>query len=164
MRTLIAATLAAFSVAAPAHGQDGGLIERIQRLESRLATLEKAIIASPEACGTLGPGWMPYEAAEGRFLLGHGGPYPETGGAATVTLDKTQMPEHDHQVTWGHRHSVSLNDTTGDKADDHQYRLDWGNEYELGRADNNLIATYSGNSKPHENMPPYRAVHFCRKG
>lgn len=126
----------------------------------------RAVVAYTSEKGerTCPPGWSPYEPAKNRFILGAGDLYQtvgETGGAPEVTLEAKHLPPHEHEIKWLREHSVSLNDFAGDAPGDNQYRLDWFNEWEQGRADSNLIAISTGGGQAHTNMPPYITLYFC---
>jgi len=112
-----------------------------------------AIIAfdQPEGCPE---GWSPYLEAAGRMIIGTGKgdglsnrKYRETGGEEAHTLSINEMPSHNHQYN-------------------HESDVGGG----CGRAGCNSHATYpsfstsnTGGNRPHNNMPPYIALTYCRK-
>ena len=104
-----------------------------------------------------------WERLKDYFLLAAGDTYAagSTGGEAQHTLTLDEMPKHSH----GER--------LGDGSEPHQLQnilrlkaLDATNNgtatqsdwYETGLGDV-VTTTYSGDSKPHNNMPPYLAVY-----
>lgn len=112
-------------------------------------------------------GWSDFTEGQGRTIVGSGDKYDyrSKGGAATVTLTEAQMPAHSHDVAaitnwdtnidqWGH--TVKGN---GDRA-----RLDvddgppWGNLFGKVSA-----LAKKQKAEEHENLPPYIALHLCRK-
>lgn len=116
-------------------------------------------------------GWIRYLQAEGRFVLGARPPFDggsggyalrDTGGAATHKLLINEMPAHAHGFE-GERHDFRGNGpgdsnvwpdaplALGDmNADDRDY-------VPRGRV------LSSGGGQPHNNMPPYIALYFCKK-
>lgn len=100
-----------------------------------------------------GPFWEVYTDMEGRFPLGVSGSYAlnSTGGAATHDLSISEIP--------GHTHSVSI---PGDVAG-----VDTANSLAIqgdGVTNMQPFTTGStGGGTAHNNMPPYRAVHFIRR-
>lgn len=104
-------------------------------------------------------GWQLCDGTNGtpdlrdRFVLGAGlnDHYAgATGGEAMVTLTVDQMPAHTHKMS-------TVSNATG-----------FGNYNEGARTSNSgtKISTnvgYTGNSKPHNNMPPYYALYYIMK-
>lgn len=169
----VAAPLSALAQQGPMG--ESGLIARVAALE---AVMRGAIIASPEACETLGAGWAPYTAAEGRFLLGTGEfkdgnktwDYKpgDTGGGPVVTLREKHLPKHEHIIRWGGHDFVSLETDPQDEnpqRKEHFLRSGGDSKPNLGKAHDKLLAMGSNDGdQPHENMPPYIAIHFCTFG
>lgn len=101
-----------------------------------------------------GPFWEVYTSMEGRFPIGvNATDYAlgATGGAATHTLTTAQIPAHTH--------SFSI---PGDVAG-----VDTANSMaEQGDGTSNMqpfTTDPTGGSDPHNNLPPYRAVHFIKR-
>ena len=111
-----------------------------------------------------------------RFILAAGSKYAngQTGGAATVTLTKNEMPSHNHRVTDpGHKHWISGasyddgNMSSSGTSNTQDYGLaadagtytadDIGKAY--GRYDKpattGITINSEGGGQPHNNMPPY---------
>lgn len=143
-------------------------IDAINRL------LSQAVIAfnrSERAGGACPRGWSLFAPAGGRVIIGAGqhpndglSEYPSyaddpndaTGGEERVKLTLDQMPAHSHPVSpygWGH----SINGS-GDTR-----RLDLDDGFPWNNITGNLEAESRGGSKPHNNMPPYIALYFCKK-
>jgi len=116
-----------------------------------------AVIAfdTPRGCP---PGWSRFEQADGRFVLGvndekprDDGPrarsilYRTTGGEEMVTLTPEQMPVHKHRGPAAYVGAARTG--RGDGA--------------YGNASGDT--TNAGGSRPHNNMPPYVALYFCKK-
>lgn len=93
----------------------------------------------------LGGTWT---ALTGRMLVGAGADFPAgtTGGEKTHTLTISEMPSHNHQLSWG-----TLG-TVGDGAK--STLIDWGG---------NVYTQSSGGNGAHNNMPPYRAVYMWER-
>lgn len=96
-----------------------------------------------------------WELVKDKFLIGAGGDYDllSEGGEKEHTLTVEEMPGHSHQI----------NDK-GSGTD-----RDWGNEYfnlpgSYNKSARNKWATSNtGGDKPHNNMPPYKAVYIWVK-
>ena len=134
----------------------------IRRLIVEAAAFPKDAVVPFANATVLAPvcpnGWSYYRDAENRFILGGSERFePGTlGGQETVTLEVSQMPSHEHIVgpfEWGH----TINNNG------HPARIDvddgppWSGH--VGR----LVAEKAGGSQPHNNMPPYIALYFCKK-
>ena len=103
-------------------------------------------------------GWTSYNEADGRFILGVGtGPLKQfvglhtEGGEEEVTLKLSQMPKHQHLLPVSKNHPEK---EWGVKAD--TSKGNW-----TGTA--HRSSDFRGGSKPHNNMPPYIALYFCKK-
>ena len=126
-------------------------------------------------------GWEEYAEGAGKFLLGAGagmlrpqGPHAPTlesgkgeiplseikfgdqGGSEMHTLSTEEMPAHEHPVSnleWGY--DV---DGNGKPA---RIEVDDGPPWD--GVTGKLVAGPVGGGQPHNNMPPYIAVYFCKK-
>ncbi len=104
--------------------------------------------------------WSPYELAKDRFILGAGGKYQtvgKPGGEETVTLSVAQMPGHGHSLPYH---------TTGDEAPGKGHGSPPSPYFKdrvliVGPLDKGSGET--GGNQPHNNMPPYIALYFCKK-
>lgn len=123
------------------------------------------VVASTKVCSDLDGDWEVYSKAEGRFILGVGkGPlteavfFEEPGGAEKRRIELLSIPEH--------RHPLPMR-TTGDEAPEARGGA--------GPSDNFFHRVFvtgggkghetenAGGTKPHNNMPPYIALYFCKK-
>lgn len=130
--------------------------------------------------------WMFFEPAGGRFILGAGdhdnvwypegsevpkrlGIYPTyhqdaragiqetigaraTGGEETHTLTTSELPEHSHTMLWGRTDTEA------------EGRRAVGNDIKGSLPARDIQSTLStGDDEPHNNMPPYIALYFCKK-
>ena len=88
----------------------------------------------------------------GRFPVGAGNKYApgDTGGAASVTLTADQMP--------GHSHGYELRD---DGNRDAASGADCNDG--VWHGDKSAISASAGGDQPHENRPPYKAIHFIMR-
>lgn len=101
------------------------------------------ISSQPTDPGTLfGGTWT---RIKDSFILAAGDSYAvgATGGAASVTLTKEQMPKHTHKVKY-----------TGGNANG-IYGGQPGTSVSADFAYNSLIIDYEGGDQAHNNMPPY---------
>ena len=105
-------------------------------------------------CKNINSGWKSFDSLDGRFVLG-AGTVDEIeyktgieGGEREVILTIGQMPNHNHEYT------------------DNSYVLGSPIERDKGGGGhgNEPRTTGSrGNSKPHNNMPPYIVLTYCKK-
>ena len=112
-----------------------------------------------------------WEKIEGKFLLGASAEYPvgSTGGEATHTLTKAEMPEHgNHLYTddGGSYSPIGHGNAKGKYLTDSQFN----NYREIGRgwslfAGHEVYPTgaMQGENSPHNNMPPYLAVYMWQR-
>ena len=90
---------------------------------------------------------------EGRFLLGTSNSYAlnTTGGEATHTLTISEMPSHNHTVSY-------LKQSAGN---DYQFCAGIGAWQTTGVKNGNI--EYTGGGQAHNNMPPYLAVNIWKR-
>lgn len=91
----------------------------------------------------------------GMFVLGAGGTYNlgDWGGSEEVTLTVEQIPSHNHPVLKYYSGFSSQKGYLGNMT-----------EGEDANATNSNVSTgYTGRSKPHPNMPPYKALYYIQK-
>jgi len=102
-------------------------------------------------------GWVEYEEARGRAIIGanpsrtHGltaRAFGSTGGAETHTLTVAEMPSHNHGGIFGSDGS----------------RPRGTNDHRPETAHNTVRIATQGGGQPHNNMPPFIALYFCKKG
>ncbi len=136
-------------------------------ISKALDPLKGIVVASTRSCPELGTGWTVFEEGAGRFIIGVGGKYElpyvagepkyQIGGAEERNIALTSMPEH--------RHTLPMH-TTGEEAphvrggaattDFFQHRV-----FVTGTT--NHVTASTGGKVPHNNMPPYIALYFCKK-
>ena len=92
-----------------------------------------------------------WEKIEDRFLLSAGSSYTagETGGSATHTLSVNEMPKHKHNL--GYRIGGGSGST---------WYID-GGTVDSWCGDDAVSST--GESQPHNNMPPYLTVYMWKR-
>ena len=107
-----------------------------------------------------------WESISGRFLLGADNTYTagSTGGEATHTLTKSEMPEHGHNALraapgWGE--SMTLSPWTVYFTSD--AITDAGSSGETARFWIHDALKYTGDGLAHNNMPPYLAVYMWKR-
>ncbi len=146
-----------------------------------VAELPKSlIVASERECKTLDGGWSTYTPATARVIVGAGDEFhpkhrewlmqlstggfeprelpdyraESGGGELEVTLTEAEMPRHSH----GHQDSFWDTDTQPPPKASLAGGT-WG--YEISTADKSTLP--AGRGQPHNNMPPYIALYFCKK-
>jgi len=146
------------------------------RLENLFAELQDvpngAVVAFDRGNGCP-KGWSNYAVGAGRAIVGAGSgnfgtnnkaltsrDFGETGGEETVTLTVDEMPRHSHEI----------GDPDGNPLRYQKYEFGGtgGGAQLLHSAGNDIVddfyyAEESGNSQPHNNMPPFIALYFCKK-
>jgi len=148
----------------------------IQQRVGAAALPEGSVVAFDSEAGCP-EGWSPYQEAAGKFLLGAGegtlrwtGPHPrpdgvppvvpltpvelgDQGGGETHRLAIEELPNHSHNASFA---------LSG-------YKLDW---YGARRSHPVPTSAPSGGSEfdwsvggnqPHNNMPPYIALYYCKR-
>lgn len=140
------------------------------------------VIASTVACGDLEGGWSLFNDAGGRLIVGagdhankwtseHDGKQhdlsayvafgesqvvrkkPAVGGEEMHTLSIPEMPMHEHRVYTHAGVDISIDQSKINGAG----REDEGSKVRGGET------SKRGEGLPHNNMPPYIALYFCRK-
>ncbi len=141
------------------------------------AVPDGAVIAFLHPCKDI-DGWEDYADGAGKFLLGVGkgvlrpqGPHKplsspsevslseiklgDQGGQETHTLTIPEMPVHNHDNGSGkYLVQVTGSDTVHAKTDLDKHEINIRNGVTINAA---------GGGQPHNNMPPYIALHFCQK-
>ena len=120
--------------------------------------LADAIVLTDQDCAALGPDWKRYEGISGRFPLGAGENEDrgekrtfstgQGGGEYRHELTVEEMPKHKHSFR------MKADHVRGDHGDDWPVHHGHWNTFETAEA---------GESQPHNNMPPYLVMNFCRK-
>lgn len=104
-------------------------------------------------------GWDRYARANGRFIVGigtHRGtvtalPAFGTGGERTHALTEAEMPTHNHAVYNHAGYTGGGASIPGAGGEDKKTLA------------HDSVTSRTGSSKPHNNMPPYIALYFCKK-
>jgi len=107
-------------------------------------------------------GWEEFEEGSRRFLIAAGNDYPfgTSGGKEKVALAVDEMPKHKHDATTkvsGKGFKQKANTWRGGGSASGSYT---GFESSI---ESEVAIDSKGNSKPHENMPPFLALTLCRK-
>ena len=120
-------------------------------------------------------GWLPYEKADGRFIIGAGKGelrnklnVGDIGGMEFVTLVESNMPSHQHGSI------IHASSEEGEKKEEE--RRGWGNDRQINPAPKTtkgtgkwkndggfFLTSPAGKGEAHDNMPPYIALRFCQK-
>ena len=119
-------------------------------------------------------GWAPFDDSRGRFIIGASKSgeigkdengealthreFRKSGGTEEHTLSDQQIPPHKHQIDtfkWGF-------DINGNTHPERRIDVDDGPAYK--GIEGKLTTTSSkGSGKPHNNMPPYIALYYCKR-
>lgn len=149
--------------------------EIIQRLFPRGAVVafdRSELNLNRDSDGACPEGWVLFRPAGGRFIVGagshmnadpNGSPlssYPTfsdspelaTGGSERHTLTVAEMPSHEHRSSFGGA------DTAVDIAGLNS-GVNWGIRRTIGPDS----TSSAGGGQPHNNMPPFIALYFCKK-
>ena len=128
------------------------------------------VIASLKRCTDLGTEWQSYDAGAGRVIVGVGETtiegtarkflFEEAGGYWEHQLTVEEMPRHNHEfegsnVTRGGHGSTGSVLSIGDRGDYGLWKPAGTITHTGGQPD--------GKTEPHNNMPPYIALYFCKK-
>ncbi|MEI6647478.1 MAG: hypothetical protein WCP12_15685 [bacterium] len=127
--------------------------------------------------GAIPDGWVLCNGANNtpnlcdKFILGAGSSYAAnaTGGVATVTLDATQLPNHQHSYKDGYytESSAATKLLPGGGSDNIGADVTGSGNHDN---DNNYIYwrplftdAYTGGGLPHQNMPPFYALYYIMR-
>lgn len=149
------------------------LEQEIQAIQAVMRTSVVAMYRSERGGGACPPGWELFREAGGRFIVGAGqhenddeigkplsrhpsfsdSPLRAVGGEEAHSLAIEEMPNHAHDFTYKpvREHGSSdfaVKSNNGDRA---------GISSARGTTDP------AGAGAPHNNMPPYIALYFCKK-
>lgn len=128
------------------------------------AQLNGAVVAF-DLNGRCPNGWDRFLEADGRVIVGAGVHkeqeygrdltayrFGSDGGTRRHKLSINEMPQHDHDLTWGQRKGRSGSITGGDLK---------GNNLKV----RDLVQKtgFRGDNAPHENMPPYKVLIYCKR-
>ena len=108
----------------------------------------------PKDCPT---GWTTFAEGSGRTIIGVGKGsdltdrrYREEGGTEAHVLTVAQLPSHDHEVIQMIRDDeVDGVDSTTTESGDHHNQ--------------SRRSSQTGSGEAHNNMPPFIALHYCKK-
>lgn len=118
-----------------------------------------------------GDDWTIFAGAEGRFIVGAGIPgeagltprrVNETGGEETHTLSLLELPAHNHSLTL----KTAEDDFGLMKGLDVRHK---GRVFSDAGTGSHALTTgtnggdIGGKATPHNNMPPYIALYFCKR-
>ena len=150
-----------------------GLLDRIEALESANHALASAVPAEavvafdrPQGCPggwtDMGPQWRGLTTVVAVSDTNDAYGFRRTGGEPEVTLSVDEMPRHSHSFTgtpiraggWGGNvtHPVGVGD--------HVTHLTYVPSGTIGHAGGD---PGTGQTNPHNNMPPYIALYYCKK-
>ncbi|MEM7667478.1 MAG: hypothetical protein AAF250_16660 [Pseudomonadota bacterium] len=120
------------------------------------------VVASTKACSELSGGWREYEQARGRVILGANPqgvygfakrPIGDIGGEESVQLTAAEMPAHSHNLAF-------VPEVSNLSGGSYPVMSDTRHNSTSRR---NAPTQAQGGSRPHNNVPPYIALYFCKK-
>ena len=136
------------------------LVRKVINEEASSAKLPLGAVLAFDRSEGCPEGWAQFADAAGRSLVGVGKgqglsnrSYRSIGGEETHTLTVTEMPTHNHD-TQGYQYLLSI-DGEG-AAMPHDRARSWPNIQRPGQIQP------AGGSAPHNNMPPFIALYFCK--
>ena len=167
----------AFTCVGLLQGEIARLSGALEGVNDRLGQIEEATRGlDPIPSGTVAAfdlsdgcpdSWAPFAESQGRVIIGASfgissglfrvepkltdRKYREHGGEEKVRLSLGQMPEHSHFIP-----------SDGSGHDDIQSLYNTPNSDE-GISTNSARTSSAGKSEPHNNMPPFLALYFCKK-
>lgn len=120
-----------------------------------------AVVAFDRSCPE---GWRFFESGSGRFILGAGKgrglserEIGDKAGEEEVTLTEAQMPRHAHRPPLNKETFNTEIPGIGHRFNDNAQNQ--GNHKFTGSGETG----FAGGGRPHNNMPPYIALYFCKK-
>ena len=132
---------------------------------ARLAGFPKnSVVAfAPTAnAATCPDGWSIYTDAVGKFLLGADEQsFLTTGGEREVTLTEAQMPKHNHRPAPADGVANFYTYHSSYSGTPNELQVIPSNRSGVSRTMTETDT--AGESEPHNNMPPYIALYFCKK-
>lgn len=146
----------------------------VTRIAEATTVLPEGLVAAFDRADGCPPGWIDYSNARGRVIIGATPPdgvsggltrreFQEQRGVETHALTLEEMPKHTHDPGNPHDHFIAY-----DLENEGQVSA------KIDGPGGETLATHTGFSggpdgadvgvaTPHENMPPYIALYFCRK-
>ena len=130
---------------------------------------EGAVVAFLQSCASISEhGWSEYSPAHGRFLVGvntdrrnglSDRPFQVYGGEERTELKIANIPKHAHPLP------PNITTRPNDQTDKDKNR--GGNSAAVVTGRQSTLETGgrkdNGKTEPHNNMPPYIALYFCKK-
>ena len=155
----------------------------VETIPGKVGLMPKGAVAAFDFKGGCPTGWEPYEHAWGRFIIGavtlkqtgkidkdfasdtrgeaiKERRFGEPGGEQRTVLDIDNMPNHNHG-------GYTNYDATGnewDPSDTKPLKGGFGSgSHRIVDSKHRHSIPDEGKNKPHNNMPPYVALHYCKK-
>ena len=148
--------------------QVGTLSDRVQALQAKIegaTSVPTGAVMAFDLATRCPDGWGAFKDAGGRTVIGAGAgmipgteerdesiqtkKYRQHGGEEEVTLTEPQMPKHKHTIQF--------------KGSDTAINAPAGTQRGATRTTGPTETRFAGKSQPHNNMPPYIALYFCKK-
>ena len=105
-------------------------------------------------------GWSSFDEGAGRVIIGVG---KGTGLTARNLMDKGGEEKHKLNIAEMPKHNHKLMDVRNDRRDDYGFGGSELNIYMAKGREISDIISQEGEGEPHNNMPPFIALRFCRK-
>lgn len=153
----------------------------VKNLPGKIGLIPSGTVAAFDLV-TCPTGWSPYNRSWGRFIIGAVSteqlgeipgafrqdgagsnlverPFGTAGGVQSHTLTIDEMPAHDHGGTTGDANAGPFIEYPAQRGAAGRLHGDVpfstsGHSHSIPR---------QGGNQPHENMPPYVALHYCKK-
>jgi hypothetical protein len=110
-------------------------------------------------CSAIGGGWTNFTVADGKFIIGANKKYNagNSGGEHEVTLSVNNIPDHSHEI-----YAFRASDIHEHQKSNNDLRLGNSSNSSNNR-DNQRTLNSNKTTKPHNNIPPYIALTYCKK-
>ncbi len=121
-----------------------------------------SVIAIDDPNGCPKEGWTEFTDARGRMIIGAGQgkdlsdrPFRQTAGQERIPLSEQNLPSHKHDTVLGRSDDPNQDFGIGDPR-----RAATPRKWEQHPT---ALTSSVGDGEPHDNMPPYIPLHFCKK-
>ncbi|MEP6018148.1 MAG: hypothetical protein ABJ251_06655 [Paracoccaceae bacterium] len=162
------------------HGSEQHTNDFFSSIPENLAGIPSGAVVAFDLPNRCPEGWGPFAELQGRVIIGASFGIPDNLFRSEATIDRKyrdhggqeevaltgheQLPRHRHEVEVGGSSRLSFVDYSQFKQDGGTSPLVSNSGTRHPYAGTGTFRTnYVGNSVPHENMPPFIALYYCKK-